>query len=363
MWRWIGFSLVFLAEFLPGQSELLLFDDIRYEHRIQRAPPLSIHLVEVDPKKYRIAAARALNSGVGRETVSSIAQRTGALIAINGGFFAIGGRYDGDPVGPLRVAGRWFSDSSLNRGAIGWNPSGEVSIERISVRWYLVTTAGRFYFNGINQERRENEAVLYNWAFHRPTLTNPGGMEWLITDGQVRSISRNGDSPIPVDGFVASFGPRRRFDPSGSVSPGSRVMIGTEIISPDGALDERWSQYSEVVGGTPVLLAGGKLPDLSREQVRASFVDERHPRTAVCIKPNGRWLLVTVDGRQPKLSQGMNLLELTTLLSHENCHDALNLDGGGSTTLVINNEVKNSPADFGAERPVSDALLILARPH
>jgi len=361
MWRWIGFSLMFLVEFLPGQTETQLFDGIHYQHRLQADPPLSIHMVEVDPTKFRMVAARALNSGIGRETVSSIAQRTGALIAINGGFFAIGGRYDGDPVGPLRINGRWYSDSSLDRGAIGWNPDGEVSIKRISVRWYLVTPAGRFHFDGINQQREDGQAVLYNWAFHRSTLTNPGGTEWTIKEGRVVSISKAGDSPIPVEGFVASFGPGRRFGPPGSVAPGVDVTIGNVILSPDAALDARWNRFSEVLGGTPVLLSEGKLPDLTRERVRASFVEERHPRTAVCIKPNGHWLLVVVDGRQPKLSQGMNLLELATLLSNEDCQDALNLDGGGSSTLVIKHEIKNNPSDFGVERPVSDALLVLTR--
>ena len=308
-----------------------------------------------------LSAARALNSGVGRETVSSIAQRTGALIAINGGFFQIGGRYYGDPAGPLRVNGRWYSDSSLNRGAIGWTPFGEASIDRISVRWYLVTPAGRFYFDGINQQREDDQAILFNWAFHRSTLTNPGGTEWSIKGGRVVSVSSRGDSSIPVAGFVASFGPRSRYGSPGSLKPGSRVTIGSEIIGPGTPLAEHWDRFTEVLGGAPILLAEGKRPDLGREGVQASFVEERHPRTAVCIKANGRWLLVVVDGRQPKLSQGMNLQELANLLSQENCYDALNLDGGGSSTLVIQNEIKNSPSDFGVERSVSDALLVFPR--
>ena len=67
---------------------------LRYVHRTI-AGPLSIHILEVDPRLLRIEAVRALDDGVGRETVSSIAQRKGALAAVNGGFFWIGGRYDG----------------------------------------------------------------------------------------------------------------------------------------------------------------------------------------------------------------------------------------------------------------------------
>jgi exopolysaccharide biosynthesis protein len=69
-------------------------------------------------------------------------------------------------------------------------------------------------------------------------------------------------------------------------------------------------------------------------------------------------VLVTVDGRQPRKSVGLTLEELAQLMIELGCREALNLDGGGSTTLVIRNRVVNSPSDQSGERPVSDALLI-----
>ena len=91
MWRWIGFSLVLITEVLVGQTANLPHKGISCQHRYQADPHLSIHLVEIDPTIYRLTAARALNSGVGHETVSSIAKRRSALVAINGGFFSVGG--------------------------------------------------------------------------------------------------------------------------------------------------------------------------------------------------------------------------------------------------------------------------------
>ena len=72
-------------------------------------------------------------------------------------------------------------------------------------------------------------------------------------------------------------------------------------------------------------------------------------------------LLVTVDGRQQDLSVGMTLPELARLMRSQGAHAAYNLDGGGSTTMVIGDRVANSPSDRGGERLVSDALLVLTR--
>jgi hypothetical protein len=108
--------------------------------------------------------------------------------------------------------------------------------------------------------------------------------------------------------------------------------------------------------------------DLSRVDITAAregfgpdFADKRHPRTAVARDRAGRVLFVTVDGRQPGVSVGMTLEELARLLLEFDAAEAINLDGGGSTTMVIDGKVVNSPSDREGERPVSDAILIMPR--
>jgi exopolysaccharide biosynthesis protein len=68
--------------------------------------------------------------------------------------------------------------------------------------------------------------------------------------------------------------------------------------------------------------------------------------------------LVTVDGRQPELSVGMTLLELRALARRLGLVNALNLDGGGSTTMWVQGQVMNKPSDPTGPRKVSDALLV-----
>jgi exopolysaccharide biosynthesis protein len=93
----------------------------------------------------------------------------------------------------------------------------------------------------------------------------------------------------------------------------------------------------------------------------ATFAVDRHPRTAIAKLASGKLLLVTVDGRQPGISAGMSLYMLADLLLELGAVEAMNLDGGGSTTMVIQNKIVNKPSDQTGERPVSDAVLVFPR--
>jgi exopolysaccharide biosynthesis protein len=110
------------------------------------------------------------------------------------------------------------------------------------------------------------------------------------------------------------------------------------------------------MGGGPRLLADGRY--VGGEGFTNGFLNRRHPRTAIARLADGRLLLVVVDGRQPYHSLGMTLPELAVTLNALGATDAINLDGGGSSTLVVRGTVVNLPSDEGGERAVSDALLL-----
>jgi hypothetical protein len=116
------------------------------------------------------------------------------------------------------------------------------------------------------------------------------------------------------------------------------------------------------VGGAPQLLRDGKpYIDWREEKVLRSFAADRHPRTAVKISRDGSTLfLVTVDGRQPAVSIGMSLYELALYLKELGCWNAMNFDGGGSTTMVVRGDVVNKPSDRFGPRTVVNALMIVA---
>lgn len=110
------------------------------------------------------------------------------------------------------------------------------------------------------------------------------------------------------------------------------------------------------------VLVTGPLLILNQEKIglnQISFVTKRHPRTAFCISDRN-YVLVTVDGRNPDRN-GMSLFELQEVLQNLGCKDAVNLDGGGSTTMWVKNRgVVNSPSDSSGERPVANVLLVLS---
>jgi exopolysaccharide biosynthesis protein len=125
----------------------------------------------------------------------------------------------------------------------------------------------------------------------------------------------------------------------------------------------------EAVGGRPVLVRDSVLMSNLDSAGGVAFASARHPRTAAGIARNGkRLILAVVDGRQAPYSDGMSLRELANLMLALGARDALNLDGGGSSTLVFadpalygTRRIANKPSDAGGERTVGDALAIVNR--
>ncbi len=239
----------------------------------------AVYHVEVDPKEFIIRPARALDKCVGREPVLSLATRKGAIAAINGGFFSIGGNHDGSPVGILKIDKTWFGLPIKPRGAIGWQEGGTVLFDRV--------------------------------------LTHLGGIDFYI-DPQTNTTT-----------------------------------------------SEQWQSVDHVVGGTPLLVHSGmRIYDFSPEKTSQSFLTERHARSAIGLLRNGNWIFVVVDKDQSG-DVGMTMDELASYMASLGCTEALNLDGGGSSTLFYDNRIVNHPQgdvdEQGSLRAVSDAILILPK--
>jgi exopolysaccharide biosynthesis protein len=119
----------------------------------------------------------------------------------------------------------------------------------------------------------------------------------------------------------------------------------------------------QVVGGAGRILAAGRNVSDSMaavEGIKSSFTDVRHPRTFVAInKDSTRIFVCTVDGRQAS-SVGMTFDEMADFLRNIGAWDGINLDGGGSTTMVVRGVVVNSPSDASGERPVANSLHVIA---
>ena len=104
------------------------------------------------------------------------------------------------------------------------------------------------------------------------------------------------------------------------------------------------------------------------QHVEKRFVSGRHNRTAIGLKPDGTVVLLVADGRSKGVAEGLSLTELTLIMRWLGCCDAVNLDGGGSSTMYVRGKgeggIVNHPSDNGrfdaqGERPVANAILVL----
>jgi exopolysaccharide biosynthesis protein len=329
--------------------------------------PFVINLLRIDLNAVDIRIAHAMDSAVGLETVTSMANRYGAVAAINAGFFATTGTYRGDNVSVLKIDGKLLSEPARNRAAVGFIKQAhkiETLFGHLKFDGRLETAGGlRRKVEGMNRPRAENELIIFTPEFHRTTLTMPSGIEVVVRRGRVSQIKdHSGSTRIPEDGFVISASGEARLWALKHLRNGSRLKLTTRLIALEGDVQDKWNRAANIISGTPQLIRDGRI-EITRELEGAgiNFVKDRHPRTAIAKLKDGRILLVVVDGRQQGYSTGMSLTSLAELLLEFGAVEATNLDGGGSSAMVVEGKLVNKPSDAAGERAVSDALLIVNR--
>lgn len=353
--------------------------------------PVDINLLRLDLKKVRLDVHHAMDRAIGLETTSSIAKRHKAFAAINAGFFRLDTtEFAGDSVGVFIVNGRTYSE--------GRNPRTSLVIENGPSKTELLIhqlqsktdiRVGKQYFkdpiaiSGIDRDRKTAEVILYGPEFGTSTKTVAGGHEvilsrckrvkehrgfWFDRCSQLDVKRGSGNNTIPRDGFVLSFAPEA--SPQWAVFEKDVAMFkeGKSIktfidyafgVDSDSLIYPQ--PFTDAVTGVPQLIKTGKI-DITWEEEKASksFVETRHPRTAVAKLRDGKFLMLTADGRTEQ-SAGLDLYDLAEYMLELGAIDAMNLDGGGSTTMFLDGKVVNRPSDKEGERKVSDAILVTLR--
>lgn len=208
---------------------------------------------------------------------------------------------------------------------------------------------------------KERETVLSLASEHNALAAINGGF-WKV-DGTPAGA-------LKIDNHWIGF-PSKPRGAVGWSDKGRRVLFDRimtyqkQVVSETGFTSyEEWNQLENIVGGTPLLIQNGVIiDDYIPEKVQTSFIDKRHPRTAVGLLANGDWVFVVVDGRYFGFFGGMTLNELAQFMLELHCVQAVNLDGGKSSTMVLENKVINRPVGKIREEgktveKVSDAILI-----
>jgi exopolysaccharide biosynthesis protein len=228
------------------------------------------YVVTVELDKVKLTLVRA-QSKSGLETPTSLAQRSDAIAAINGGFFTKEGR----PVGALKIDGAWHSLPSKLRGVFGFNQNGETFFDRLG----------------------QHEGHMYN-------------------------------SPQKL------------------------------------AMDEWWERAENIIGGAPLLISGSLALDPSPERTLESFLTATYARTAICRCQNNRLKFVVINGGDHTANKfwpksGMSIGQLTQFLLSMGCTDALNLDGGYSSSFIeLGRRLNSFSISFLPERKVATVLAV-----
>ena len=176
------------------------------------------------------------------------------------------------------------------------------------------------------------------------------GKRSVVRSYRVVGVTCRGE-PVRLDNRVAISA--KRYTRSAallrSLHPGATVKLSSSM---------GWADVSDSIGGIPELVRGGKVTLSHCDD--SDFCGE-NPRTGIGVTAGGIVLLVVVDGRRSGWSSGMRLIEFAQLFKYLGAVDAMNLDGGGSATMVVRGRIVNKPSDSSGERPVTTAVLVLPR--
>jgi hypothetical protein len=342
---------------------------VEYVQEIRSDPPLVVHALRVTLGKDKAAARVALGGDYvllddatkGREPVWRTSARRGAVAALNGDFFP----WTGDPLGMCVVDGEVVSEPARGRAVFGWSSDGTFYMGNPTFAASVTAPDGtEFAIDGINRECRENENVLWLPSGGGQALCAQGaraavfrGLGRPLRFGEPAQAVLSGTRdqakavPIPPDGAVLFL---RRASPA-LPDPEAGDAVCTFVLSvKDGV---HWGRADFAIGGGPWLVRGGKpAVDGAAQGFDSDFVGKRHPRSAIGHTLDGELLLVAVEGRA-EASVGATLAEMAQVMLHLGALTAMNLDGGGSTEMVVRGITVSYPSD-GASRPVANSVLI-----
>jgi hypothetical protein len=298
------------------------------------AQPINLQWLELDPRTPGLRLRPIIPNGpeiAGTAALFSTAQQAGAVAAINGGYF---NRNNQLPLGGIKLDNQWRSGPILNRGAIGWDDNGRFSFDRLTLQETLVTPTGRTPIN------------FFNSAFVQGGLSRYSG-EWgktysSLSDNEI-ALSVEGNkittvTELPTAGSPLALTPssnvliaRANRTLASTLPPGTSATIEATLSSEVGSLPQ-------LVGGGPLLVKNSTIVlDAAAEKFSPAFIQERAARSAIGRTASGNILIVAA---QPLGGgRGLTLGEIAQVMQQLGCVDALNLDGGSSTTLYLGGQI------------------------
>ena len=314
--------------------------------------PVRIYALTLAPdSRYELRPFSGAGAVNGRGRLAKAVAANGARAAVNACYFDT----DGWVIGNCKWDGSFFGVDDTPRSAFIVDKEGKASIQKDLSYLGTVSLPGgqTLTIKGLNRQRITDDLVLFNRNYAGSTRTNEHGREVRVSKGRATEVSAKGNMRLDRDSLVLS-GHGANADALARVRRGDRVAIAQTLGS------RLADEARLVVGGGPMLVERGVVNVRSREEsIAPDIAYGRAPRTGIGIKADGTVLLMVVDGRS-RYSAGMSLNEFARYLKRFGAVSAVNLDGGGSSEMVLDGKIMNRPSD-GSERPVSIGLGIFRK--
>ncbi|WHH57597.1 phosphodiester glycosidase family protein [Petroclostridium sp. X23] len=312
-----------------------------------------IHMLEVNlhNPKVKISPVLSHDSIFGFEKTSSMAQRKNAYAAVNGGFF-----YPyGQPSGFFIIDGELLCSPVSMTGipVFAINQDRKVIMENIGLRIFLKMENNSLMIDGINREPDKNEIIAFTPEYGLSTRLRGRTVFNVITEKGVITESGLYDDEVEISRqgiIIAATGERTEELRSLLNKKGSKVELSYKVTPDLGSI------VQAMEGGFWVVKDGEKV--VKEKEPWVGLMTNREPRTVVGVKNDHTAVFMTVDGRQPGHSIGLTGHELAEYLLSKGIYNALMLDGGASTTMVVDGKIINRPSYRGQERRIGGAVVI-----
>lgn len=300
------------------------------------------------------------------DETSRLSNSVNLTAGINADFFSL---QTGVPMSNLISNGKIVSKDASGQDMLAIMEDGTAFISYATLASVLIKEDGtEVNIYNINKYRQPYAAYLLTSEFSDTTRTTTPGYDIILgsVEGEMRlgssltavveQIQENDSSiPIPEDKMILTIdknAPAEFLDPISTLAVGEKITLSFGVMGDD----TRWNSVKTAMGSV-----GGRL--LINGEINSNLEAGAAPRTAIGIKEDGSLLLYTIDGRQSGYSYGVQLKTLAARMKELGCTDAINLDGGGSTSIVSLlpgdgvPTLKNKPSD-GRERGVSTFFFL-----
>ncbi|WP_416212337.1 phosphodiester glycosidase family protein [Nostoc sp. DedQUE09] len=316
--------------------------------------------LEVNPRKFGLTLKPMWASPdglAGTAPLIQTAQRYLAIAGINGGYF---NRNNKLPLGAIRRDSQWLSGPILNRGAIAWNNSGQFYFGRLTLEETLITANDQrlpilFFNSGYVQSGiarytsawgstytplTDNEIIL---VVEKDQITNQ------LPGGKVGATA----VPIPQDGYLLTLR-------ANATTAASQLPIGSAVSLSSTTTPADFSRYPHIIGAGPLLVQNRQIVlDAKGEKFSNAFIAEKAIRSGICTTATGTLMITATHNRVG--GYGPNLAEHAQLMQQMGCVDALNLDGGSSTSLYLGGQLLDRSPSTAAR--VHNGIGIFLQPR